>query len=315
MQPPKVIAGAVLAAALAGAGAATAVAAPALADSSTGSLAGAVRDTRGAVVADASITVYPLDTSGNFVAEATTDATGRFRVSGLDAGRYKVRIGLGGWSEWAPGRRSADTAAAYKVAPGRSTKADSVVTAAGIISGRLTAASGGPASNVRVTADDYDTARAWETTTAADGTYQLRVPPGTNYVIRFIDGHFRQYAPGTVDQEQARHYTVGSGRTLRVNDRLLPAASLTGRLVDAAGAPVVAANVRFLTDTAFELSTTTDADGRYSFDKLTPWTVKVAFRTADGRQQWAHQKLTYEDATEFKLSLGTVTTVDDALLP
>ena len=303
-------------AALVGIGAVTAGATPAMADVDTGTLTGSVRDTRGAVVADAHIIVYPDDTSGSSVAETTTDAAGRFRVPDLDVGRYKVQIGLGGWSEWAPGRHDESTAVAYPVAAGRRTNVASIVTAPGVISGRLRTAEGGPAANVRVSADDYNTARVWAATTAADGTYALRVPPSDNYVVSFVDGNFHQYALHTVDQAQARHYTVVSGRTLRVNDQLLPAASLTGRLVDAAGAPVAGANVSFVyTETAHELATTTDGDGRYRFDKVSPGPVKVRFTAADGRQQWAHQKLSWDEAEEFVLELGAVTTVNDTLLP
>jgi protocatechuate 3,4-dioxygenase beta subunit len=310
----RVITSAVLAA-LAGL-AATAFASPARAEAGTGTLSGAVRDTRGAVVANAQVTVYPPDTSGDYVTTTHTDATGRFQVPALEEGSYKLLIGLGGWSEWAPGRTdNPDAAVAYPVVAGGTTVADSVVTAAGVIKGRLTTASGAPASNVKVTADDEDHARPWYTTTAADGTYALRVAPGTNYVISFADGQFTQYAPHTIDRAQARHYTVRSGRTLRVDDRLLPAASLHGRLVDAAGAPVAAARVRFINSYAFERTTTTDADGRYSFDKLSPSEIKIQFRTADGRQQWAYQKLSYDEAETFTLSLGTVTTVNDQLLP
>lgn len=39
------------------------------------------------------------------------------------------------------------------------------------------------------------------------------------------------------------------------------------------------------------------------------------FRLADGRVQWAYQKLSYDEADEFTLALGTVTTVNDQLLP
>src|SRR4051794_8434186 len=106
-------------AALVGIGASAALSAPALAQPGTGSLAGSVRDTRGEVVADAEITVYPPDTSGNYVTKVRTDATGRFRVTGLEKGSYKLLIGLGGWFEWAPGRTDDATAAtAYPVAVG-----------------------------------------------------------------------------------------------------------------------------------------------------------------------------------------------------
>ncbi|MBU2662330.1 carboxypeptidase-like regulatory domain-containing protein [Actinoplanes bogorensis] len=307
-----------LAVALAGTGAVIGGAGPALAATDTGSLSGAVRDTRGAIVADAGISVYADDNqAGDAVARTTTDSAGRWRIPALEAGRYKVQIGLGGWSDWAPGQRSQETATSYAVAAGRGTRANSIVTAAGIISGRLVTANGSPAANVRVVADNYENARFWETTTSATGRYTLKVQPGTDYTVKFIDGYLRQYAPHTTDSEQARHFPVASGRTVRVNDRLLTAATLTGRLTDAAGAPVAGASVRFLTETAFELQTTTDADGRYQFDKLSPWRVKVAFRAADedAVEQWAYQKLSYDEADEVALSLGTVTTVDNVLLP
>jgi protocatechuate 3,4-dioxygenase beta subunit len=303
---------------LAGVATATAVASPALADAGTGSLSGFVRDTRGAVVADAELTIYPPDTSGNYVTKTHTDAAGKFRVPALPEGSYKILIGLGGWYEWAPGRHaedSPDTAVAYPVVAGRNTLANSGGTAAGVITGRVTTASGEPASDVAVTADDEDHARAWNTTTAADGVYSLRVPPGTSYVVSFTDGYFQQFAPHTADRAQAQRYTVRSGRTLHVDDRLLPAASLTGQLVDAAGAPVAAAQVHIVTMNAVDLQTATDVDGRYRLDKLAPGDVKVYFRTADGREQWAYQKLSYDEADTVTLSLGTVTTVNDALLP
>ena len=311
MRAKRVFAGAV-AATLAGIGVTTAGPSPAFAAADTGSVAGAVRDTRGAVVADARINVY-AENGFDPVAQVGTDAAGRFRIADLAAGTYRIQIGLGGWSEWAPGRRTESNAAVYPITAGRTTVANSVVTAPGVITGRLRAATGGPAAGVSVTADDYDTARSWTATTAADGTYTLRVPPGTNYVVTFRDGNFRQYAPHTVDQSQAAHFTVRSGRTLRVDDRLLPAPALTGRLVDAAGAPVADAQVRFLSDTASELTTTTDADGRYRFDKLAAGSVRVSFRTTDNRVQWAYQALSYNEAADIPLAVGTVATVDDQL--
>jgi hypothetical protein len=306
-----------LAATLASIGIASAVASPAQASSTpTGNLSGSVRDTTGAVLASAQISVY-ADPAGDPVARATTDAAGQWRIAGVETGQYKVSIGLGGWSEWAPGQRDSSTAVEYQVRKNRTTNVGSVVTAAGVVHGKLTRADGQAAAAVRVTASDYASANSWQTTTSSTGLYSLRVRPGAEYVISFADGNFVQYSPGTTDQQQARSYTVGSGQQLRVDDQLLSAPSLTGRLTDAAGAPIAGANVRFLTDTANEFSTTTDADGRYRFDKLSEWTIKVEFRTADvePRVQWAYQKLNYNEATEFTLKTGTETIVDDTLLP
>ncbi|WP_433360572.1 carboxypeptidase-like regulatory domain-containing protein [Actinoplanes sp. CA-142083] len=313
MRPIRMITTVTLAAAIA----ATGVATPALADTGTGSISGSVRDTKGAVVANSEITVYPPTQPSGPVAVTHTDAAGKFRVTGLDEGSYQIQIGLGGWTEWAPGRvgNPAD-ARTYTVAAGRTTRATSVVTAAGVVTGRVTTPAGRPAAGIAVSADDDNQARTWNTTTAADGTYSLKVPPGDAYVIGFQDGNLRQYSPRTLDRTQARHYTVRSGRTLRVDDQLLAAASLTGRLTDATGAPAAGAQVHFIdTTTAYELVSTTDADGRYRFEKLSPAEIKVWFRTADGQEQWAHQALSYDEAATFTLSLGAVTTVDDQLLP
>ncbi|WP_250027148.1 carboxypeptidase regulatory-like domain-containing protein [Paractinoplanes maris] len=318
MQPPKILARAVLAATLAGAGAVAAGAAPAQAAGGTGLLTGIVRNDRGAVVANAKISIWPtVNENANPVAVTTTSAAGAWRVPKLDAGRYKIEIGLAGWSEYAPGReRDYADARTYRVATWGRTSVSSVVERAGSFAGRLTTASGRPAAGVSVTVDDYRTARAFQTTTSATGRYSLPVPPGGDYVVSYRDGTFRQYAPHTVDQALARHYTVASGQRVRVNDRLLRAASLTGRLVDAAGAPVAGATVRFIyTETAVELETTTDANGAYRFQKLNPGPIKVSFRTADGVGQYAYQAQSYDEATEFRLSLSNRTVVDDALLP
>ena len=318
MRAPKVILRTVLAAAVAGTGAVAIGAPPAQAGWSDGLFTGTVRNDLGAVVAGATISVWPtVNEDSNPVAVTRTNAAGKWRVADLDAGRYKVEIGLAGWSEYAPGReRNHADARTYPAAAHRLTVVNSVVERAGSFAGRLTTPTGGPAAGVPVTVDDYNTAREFKTTTAADGTYSLPVPPRGDYVVNYRDGNFRQYALGTTDSEQARHYTVASGQRVTVNDQFLETASLTGRLVDAAGAPVVAATVRFIyTETAFELQTTTDADGRYSFEKLNPGPVKVSFGTADGRYQYAYQAASYNEATEFTLTLGTVTTVNDTLLP
>jgi hypothetical protein len=219
-------------------------ASPALAQTGTGSLSGIVHDTRGPVVRDATIVVYPSDLAGSEAARTTTDTAGRFAVSSLRAGSYKVLIDRDGWSEWAPGRiTDPDKAVAYRVFAGRNTVANSVVTAAGVIAGRVIAPAGGPASGIAVTVDEMTTASSWDTTTAADGTYAVNLPPGTEYVISFTNGELTQFSPRTLDRTQARHYAVRSGHITRVSERLLPPARLGGRLADESGTPVAGAQV------------------------------------------------------------------------
>ncbi|MFG1991968.1 carboxypeptidase-like regulatory domain-containing protein [Actinoplanes sp. NPDC048988] len=185
----------------------------------------------------------------------------------------------------------------------------------GTIAGRVVTPAGRPAAGVKVTVDDIDTARPFTATTAADGRYAIEVPAGDAYVVSFTDGHLQQYSPRTLDFAQATVHTVREGRTLRVSERLFHAATLTGRLTDETGAPVAGASVDFVNiENAFGLTTTTGADGRYRFSKLAPGPVKVHFRTAGGRSQWAHQAASYEEADVATLKLGRVTAVSDSLL-
>ena len=187
---------------------------------------------------------------------------------------------------------------------------------AGAIAGRVTAPAGGPAAGIVVTVTDRNTASAWDTTTAANGTYSVSLPPGSAYEVAFTNGELTQFSRRTLDPSEARLYTVTSGRTTRVNERLLAPAVLAGRLVDQSGTPVAGAEVvvAFIA-TAGEARTTTGPDGRYRFEALPPGEVTVGFRTPDGRQQWAYQKTSPAEADLITLSLGTVTTVDDMLLP
>ncbi|WP_203727330.1 carboxypeptidase-like regulatory domain-containing protein, partial [Paractinoplanes durhamensis] len=122
----------VLAAVLAGTSAPSAGASPTFAQAATGRLGGTVRDTQGAAVRDATIIVYPSDPAGVEVARTSTDLAGAFVVSVPAPGRYQIRIARGPWSEWAPGGiTDRAKAPAYRVGAGRTTMANSSVTAPG----------------------------------------------------------------------------------------------------------------------------------------------------------------------------------------
>ncbi|WP_306215262.1 MSCRAMM family protein [Actinoplanes sp. RD1] len=301
---------------LAGATAMTAGAAPVFAQERSGSLAGSVHDTRGAAVSGAMITVYPADLSGSEVAQTTTGTGGRFEVPALQPGGYRLLIDREGWSEWAPGRITDPArAAVYRIRPARTTVATSVVTAFGVLAGRVTTAAGRPAPGIRVSVTDL-TASEWDVTTAADGTYAMTVPPQEGYVVGFTNGHVTQYSPQTLEWAQARRYPVSAGRTTRVDEQLIAPAVLTGRLLGLTGHPVAGARVHVeILMIAGVAETTTAADGTYQVDGLPPGDVKVEFITPGGQVQWAYQKESSRLADRIPLVLGTVTTVDDTLVP
>ena len=316
MQSTRVLRRTVLAATLAGVAAATTVAGPALADDATGSLSGFIRDTRGAVITDASVSIYPAS-STDPIDSAQVDSRGRFSVTGLRAGSYQISIGMGGWSEWAPGRVTDRLEArTYRVAADRTTPANSVVTAAGIVTGRIFDTNGRPAANAGVSLSILTTASDQDGVTGADGTYRIRVRPNSTFKVAYQVGPFYQFVPHTYDSSQATRFYVAAGQTVRIpDDRAIPAAGITGRLTDAAGAPVGNAVVNFTNvDSAYPSDTTTAADGTYDFaGYLIPGRYKVEFRVA-GRSQYSYQKPDYTSADVITVASGQTAIVDDQLL-
>jgi hypothetical protein len=305
----------VLAAALTGITVATGVSGPAFAAEPTGSLSGVVRDTRGAVVPDAVISVY-LDPSSDAVQALQADDRGRFRVTGLEAGSYKIQIGLQGWSEWAPGRvTDPDQARNYRVRAHRTTVADSVITAAGVITGRFLGPDGTPAANAGVNVTNVNTASETATVTAADGSYRVRVQPGQTFIISYTVGPLAEYVPHTFDSAGATRYFVRSGQTIRVDDRAIALSGMSGRVTDAAGAPAAGVGVTFFNaDTTYQSETATDADGTYDFTGLlAPGRYKVQF-TAEGGRQYSHQKPDYDAADVITLTPGETAVLDEQLL-
>jgi len=283
----------------------------------SGSISGRIIDTSGHVLANARVSAQPLDQVDGSYVITDTDANGRFTLPGLVPGQYRVGIDAGGWSEWAPGRRfEMAQGTQYRVRDDRDTVVNSVVFAAGTISGTVTGADGKPAAGVGLSAFDSGSGLQHMETAGADGRYSLKVRPNTGYVLRFTDGQTVQYAPsGVLDEAQATRYRVAPGRAVRVDERLIVAPKITGQLTDAAGAPVAGAHVSYTTRGQVHEFTTTDADGRYAFDKVPVDDFKVRFVTASGQEQWATGAADWENATWFTASPGSTTVVSEKLLP
>jgi hypothetical protein len=118
----------------------------------------------------------------------------------------------------------------------------------GVVQGTVTDSSGVPAA-ATVTAVGTD----YRASTAADGSYELALDPGS-YTLRF-----RSTGAAAVE----RAVTVVAGETQTVDVTLQPAelGSVAGTVTDEAGAPVPGATVT-IDGTAF--SATTAADGTYT---------------------------------------------------
>ncbi|MFJ8581842.1 carboxypeptidase regulatory-like domain-containing protein [Micromonospora sp. NPDC093277] len=184
----------------------------------------------------------------------------------------------------------------------------------GSITGHLTdggaAVTGGA---VYLYGDDVD---HWDYAWLDDqGRYAFNAVPPGRYRVNFEAwGHPTQYAYGKSDWSSANLITVTAGGATVVDDELLPAGTITGRLVDRTGAPVPYA---FVSAEATDYSSygygNTGPDG--SFDiQVVPGSYRVRFDVG-GFTQFAYGTLDSDAAAVFAVTAGGTVTVNDTLVP
>lgn len=283
---------------------------PALAETATGTITGSLTD-NGAPVAFAEVEISDADfTYSDFT---TTDENGEFSFSDVPPNDYRMLFRLpGSTGQYWPQAMSEEDAGFITVTEGVVVTIDETVAPHGSITGTLTTADGSPAVNEQVLAirDGFNIVS--QATTDLDGRYNLPIVwPGT-YIIEFGGfGTPTQWAHQKTSQDDADTFEVSVGETLVVDEQFLPTGAIAGQLTDANGDPVPYASVRVFNDST-SMSGSTDFEGNYRID-VRPGVYKIQF-SADGIEQYAHQKTTESQADEFVVELGEDTIVNEQLL-
>jgi hypothetical protein len=199
-----------------------------------GSIAGIVVDETGEPIAEATVKCYPDFMAGeiqdgNFVlasdATATSDGDGRFTLHGLEKGKYRV------WADRGNRRGRNDGNDGVKAETGdRDVRV--VLPAPGGIKGKVALTGGEPPELAIVSS-------GWEhRVTVRDGNFELGdLQPG-KYDVRISGQDFAEKVKADVKVEPGKVTDLG-------NITLLAGRSLSGRVVDHAGAPVQGARVMF----------------------------------------------------------------------
>ncbi|HEX5244984.1 MAG TPA: carboxypeptidase regulatory-like domain-containing protein [Tepidisphaeraceae bacterium] len=244
----------------------------------------------------AGVEVYAQNTNRSYSrgggGGATTDDQGRFRITHLVANEYNIMLSLrdGMEKDW--------TAAAHEwvnLESGASlTGIDFTLIKGGIVTGKVTMAdTGQPIADVRVGSQGPDHPRSSASIqgvrVSADGTYSLRVPPGTQYV--YVQGPlppaYRQ------DKQDIREVQVADGQTATLDFKVprRDGVPVNGTVIGLDGKPVAGITVRALINPrgfeAFAYATS-DARGRFHFDSI-PNTSPLSVR--DG--QWGTAESVY----------------------
>lgn len=144
---------------------------------------------------------------------------------------------------------------------------------------------GKPVKKAFIEVFDIKRRTAYLARTNTKGRYSAAVPPGRYRVMatHYERGGLATFAGNTVREPDAKIVRVKKGRTKKVRINLVPAATVTGKVVNAKGKPVRGATVWAANLKRWGLpeSTRTDARGRYRIRDLAGGKIQVTAVTGD----------------------------------
>jgi hypothetical protein len=268
------------------------LAAPAAAQEGTGRITGVVRDDTGAVAGSTCVSARP--SSGSHSEDparyrsATADAAGRYAVD-VPAGSYALSVGSctsdGPYARVfrGGGDRAVDSPPVV-VDAATSAAVDLVTPRSATVSGRVMYDDGAPASrrclSVQVSAAPDLVQRVL---TADDGTYTVRAVAAGLQRVHFGDcegdgASYGSWYAGGRAYDEATPIEVAPGAAITgIDGTLRRYATMTGRVVDETGAPVVGAcaGLQSVSGGFNGFRGCTDSDGRWRIEQLRPSAYKV----------------------------------------
>ena len=191
--------------------------------------------------------------------DALSDDEGRFQLTNLPQGEWRVTVSKGGYFTWQPGqRRPFDPPPPITLSRGQRVTTNVPLSRGGVITGRVSDENGEPLSGLRVRvyrAKMVSGYRRLEDVGAADqtddtGAYRIfGLPPGDYYVAASLrmappdsvvqTTYSPTYYPGTGELAQAQRIRVDLGTESTAIFPLLPvrSVSVTGTVLTSSGAP------------------------------------------------------------------------------
>lgn len=294
------------------------------ADSEDASISGTVTAAGGATLER--VQIYIETSGGSYVAAGESEADGRYSIPELAAGSYKVEFypDLGNYEpQWWDGKASEAEADEIELSEGQNADhIDADLTPDAMISGKVTAAGGGPLAGASVYARSTEGGPSGFAETAADGTYTIAGLNAGGYTIQFSDqsgpGYETQWYHGKPSEGEAEVVTLGHGEERsHVDAALAPDATVSGTVKAADGATLAGIEVyaEGQEGSGFGYGYT-GPDGTYTITGLPTGSYTVEFYAggSDYETQWYADEPTEAAADQLPLVAGENATGIDATL-
>ena len=258
-------------------------------------------------------------TNNELFVDALSDDEGRFQLTNLPPGQWRVTVSKGGYFTWQPGqRRPFDPPPPITLTRGQQVSADVPLSRGGVITGRVSDESGEPLAGLRVRvyrAKMVGGYRRLEDVGAADqtddtGAYRIfGLPPGDYYVAASLrmapadsvvqTTYSPTYYPGTGELAAAQRIRVDLGTESTAIFPLLPVRSVnvTGTVLTSSGGPANAF-LNLVSDAAefgtpLGIGGVTQPDGTFTIPDVPPgrYTLNASLR-GDGPAEAGSMPLT-----------------------
>lgn len=284
-----------------------------------GSISGTVRDA--ATTGISGVWIYAYDSSDNLVKSASTSATGTYTLADLPPASYKLDFwpGSGNFvAEWYNDKPTPAAADLVAVASGADHGGiDATLATGGIITGRVTNASGTGIPNISVAAYS-GTTYVNSSSTDSSGNYSISRLPSGSLKVEFADYSSGTYAGEWYDDKSSSGAANGvpvtaGATTANINAVLGAGGAISGTLRSAAGEPLPDACVfAYTASDDYAAYANVAADGSFTFAHLAPGSYKVFFDpcgATNNLAEWYNNRATQAAADLISVLNGATTTV------